>query len=472
MDGNAARGATDAKPSPPDATKQQHRDAIRILPIQPASPQGSSFAPSMDSLHQLSLDAILMSTSAGSGSQAAATRNGSDTPSSTVVEFGDIVTKSHSATELVGGAFQPRTRARSAFRADGKDGRGDRQHSMTRGAPKPESHKKEEANPAPGRRAVSRPRELSREAGNRSPERVGDNTLGNERVNAFLQSMAQPTTDTDRGLMMENRGLYQRVAALQRVERDLLAETQVLSRQLATQKQHHNLRRQHYREELRKTEIQVRELEAKLRGLEQSQLSILEPLLSDDEIQRWFEVQETAWHSWAQDFAHRNPARLTTGLHPMQLQELSDTLCGFVQLTDEGKLPPDLWTGGADAARTLLHGMLVNFICAEVFATPFWVFNAISPSVSESPAAMSSGMKPLTPGYRVDLGLFSDISPIRPNLATPGSPHYPPKLITSMMPTLGIASSQSLPGRYEMDHLYQLLIQGRTPLKMLQGAMC
>lgn len=315
-------------------------------------------------------------------------------------------------------------------------------------------------------RAVSKTRE-SNEARTRSAERSTDAETGlaNDRVAMFLQSMAPKVpnpNDQDKVLKMENRGLYQRVAALQCVERELLAETQVLSRQLAADRQHHNARRQHYRDELRKKEVQVRALEAKIRLLEGTLAPKLDPLLADDEIAAWFQNHDIAWHTWAEEYSHRDPERLTTGLHPMQLSELYEGVCNFVQFTDEGKLPLDLWTGGIDAVRTLLQGMLTHFICNEAFATPFWVFDATSIGVLESPATLPSMKGSLTPAFRADFGLFSDISPMRPNMATPGSPHYPPTLITSMIPPLGGASSSlGLPGRREVDHLYDMLSRGK-----------
>lgn len=451
-------GSKNATPEKSRSPIEPRRDAIRILPIQPASPQVSNFNSSVIG-SPLSLDTILMSQ------PHVGARDGSDTPSSTVVEFGDISNGIPSATELIRAFSQPRRRSRSASKAESKDGRQDRHRSKSRGAPQSAHVEKEKERSMSSHRAVSKTRE-SHEARTRSAERSthGDKGLANERVALFLQSMApkEPNpSDQDKVLKMENRGLYQRVAALQCVERELLAETQVLSRQLAADKQHHNARRQHYRDELRKKEVQVRELEAKIRLLEGTSAPKLDPLLADDEIAAWFQNNDAAWHAWAEKYGHREPERLTTGLHPMQLSELHDGVCDFIQLTDEGKLPPDLWTGGIDAVRTLLHGMLTHFICAEAFTTPFWVFDATTIGVLESPATLTSMKGPLTPAFRADFGLFSDISPMRPNMATPGSPHYPPTLITSMFPPIGgVSSALGLPGRREVDHLYDMLSRG------------
>lgn len=458
MDGSATpTGSQNAMPEKSRSPIEPRRDAIRILPIQPASPTSAIGSP-------LSLDTILMSQSHGGA------RDGSDTPSSTVVEFGDISNGIPSATELIRAFSQPRRRSRSASKAEAKDSRQDRHRSKSRGAPQSAHVEKEKERSMSSSRAVSKTREPN-DARTRSAERSTDaeKGLANERVAMFLQSMAPRVpnpSDQDKVLKMENRGLYQRVAALQCVERELLAETQVLSRQLAADRQHHNARRQHYRDELRKKEVQVRALEAKIRLLEGTLAPKLDPLLADDEIASWFENHDTAWHAWAEEYGHRDPERLTTGLHPMQLSELHEGVCDFIQFTDEGKLPLDLWTGGIDAVRTLLHGMLAHFICNEAFASPFWVFDATSIGVLESPATLPSMKGSLTPAFRADFGLFSDISPMRPNMATSGSPHYPPTLITSMIPPLGGASSSlGLPGRREMDHMYHMLSQGKMPRK-------
>lgn len=133
---------------------------------------------------------------------------------------------------------------------------------------------------------------------------------------------------------------------------------------------------------------------------------------------------------------------------------------GFVQLTDDGKLPQDLLTGGIKATRTLLHSMMTNFICSEAFTIPFWVFDATSLGALESPAT-THAVKWLPPPDHLDLSLFSDISPTYPGIMPPGSPHFPPSLITSIMPPLrGTISSQGLPIRRDFVNLYQMLSQG------------
>lgn len=82
-----------------------------------------------------------------------------------------------------------------------------------------------------------------------------------------------------------------------------------------------------------------------------------EPLLSDEEIASWFDNKEAVWRQWANEFAHHDSTRLTTGLHPAQLLQLCEGVRGFVQLTDDGKLPQYLLTGGTKATRILLHSI-------------------------------------------------------------------------------------------------------------------
>lgn len=74
------------------------------------------------------------------------------------------------------------------------------------------------------------------------------------------------------------------MAALQRVERELLAENQDLSRRVLTQKQHQTTRRAHWREELKEKDGKVRELEAQLKQMKGTCAPRHEPLLSDEEI--------------------------------------------------------------------------------------------------------------------------------------------------------------------------------------------
>ena len=50
---------------------------------------------------------------------------------------------------------------------------------------------------------------------------------------------------------------------------------------------------------------------------------------------------------------------------------LCEGVCDFAKLTDDEKLPQELWTGDTDAVCLLPHGMLANFICTKAFTTLF-----------------------------------------------------------------------------------------------------
>ncbi|KAK0755163.1 hypothetical protein B0T18DRAFT_315923 [Schizothecium vesticola] len=402
-----------------------------------------------------------MSSSSSQDTLSVGIRDGSHARSSTTVNVRTYPnTIPHPGGELAVSPLHPGERSQSASRAENRDGRHDRRRSKSRGAPNPRERERSASN----HRATSSTREARKpHSRSQSFERHirAEKGLSSERVNMFLRSMGQVPNDTDKELLAENRGLYQRVAALQRVERELLAENQNLSRQVFTQRQHQTTRRAQWREEVKKKETRIRELEAQLEQMEGTCAPRLEALLSDKEIATWFDNKDKAWREWAEEFAHHDPTRLTTGLHPAQLIELCEGVRGFVQLTDDGKLPQDLLTGGIDAARTLLHGMVANFICNEAFTNPFWVFNAATLGVLESPAT-TDAVKSLPPPDRMDLSLFSDISPTRPDIMTPGSPHFSHPLITSMMPPLGGGiSSQGLPVRRDFMNLYHMLAQAQ-----------
>ncbi|KAL2016065.1 hypothetical protein VTK56DRAFT_4303 [Thermocarpiscus australiensis] len=186
-------------------------------------------------------------------------------------------------------------------------------------------------------------------------------------------------------------------------------------------------------------------------------------LLSNEEISAWFDDQDAAWNDWARTFGHEDPNRLSSGLHPLQLQELCDEVKGFVRMTvgDSPSLPVELLNGGKEAVHTLLNAMLANFICAEILASPLWIFVATSLGTLESPGIVPA--KPLAglPGFRMDMNSFSDVAPLRPGpVPTPRSPQSPPPLITSMLPPLQVgpgASMLGLPLKSDMERLVHML---------------
>jgi hypothetical protein len=274
----------------------------------------------------------------------------------------------------------------------------------------------------------------------------------------------QAAQSSESELLQENRSLYQRIAALQRTERELLAENQDLTRKLGALKQHHERRARQWNEGARRKDIEhearMRELGEQLLDLVSRHPQKLPGILSNDEISAWFEGQDTAWNSWAVAFGHQDANRLRDGLHPLQLQELCGGVRGFVRMTDAGGLPTELLAGGKEALYTLLNGMLANFICDEILASPMWVFVAASLGTLESPGVVPTN--PLPGGFRMDMNSFSDVAPARHGACeTPRSPQFPPPLITSMMPPLGTSASfLGLPLRPDMERLVHILTDG------------
>jgi len=404
-----------------------------------------------------------------------------DTPSSTMVEYGDNIKKGHkvpSAAELAARVFEsytgeeietPIVRPKSRSRSETREARERRERSTTRNTsktntPVPRNQSQSSNHRNHSSQEMMEVKALSIERGS-----ALERELASSRVNRFLQSITvQAPVDPDKELLLENRGLYQRVAALQRTERELMADNQDLMRQYATLKQHHDVRRKQWREDFRlreKTfEAQINQLKQQI-AKQQEQLAIMAathtkkvtPMISDEEIASWLSDNSIAWHSWAQEFASDDPNRLTRGLHPAQLSELCEGSKSFVKLTDDNKLPDDLLANGSETVPALLHGMLANFICTETLASPFWVFNALSTNTVESPSIqMPRTVSPA--GFRMDLAKYNDVAPLRSAACahTPGSPLFPPPLITSLIPALGMGPS-GFPMRLEMANFHNML---------------
>ncbi len=399
-----------------------------------------------------------------------------NTPSSTIVEFGDLGRGSiPSAAELVerihrsysqSRANLPESRSSSKTRGpqdgrEGRDGVESREHGRSRSAAAPTA-----------------PRDRSQSTHTRTPNEkntTSDRGLADERINRFLQSMAAQSSESE--LIQENRSLYQRIAALQRTERELLAENQDLTRKLAALKQHNERRARQWNEGVRRKEIEyetrTRELGEQLLDLVSRQPQKLPDILSNEAITTWFSGQEAAWNSWATTFGHQDANRLDTGLHPLQLQELCGDVRGFVRMTDAGGLPPELLNGGKEALHTLLNGMLANFICESILVSPMWVFMATSIGTLESPGVLPGKQLNGFPavGFRMDMNNFNTVVPARPGrsqVETPRSPQFPPPLITSMLPPSNTTSASflGLPMKSDMERLVHMITDGtliKTP---------
>ncbi|KAK3352127.1 hypothetical protein B0H65DRAFT_507399 [Neurospora tetraspora] len=408
-----------------------------------------------------------------------------DTPSSTIVEFGDT-DRNHfpSAAELADTVFRTQHRVRKSR----SQSRTRPEHGSIRDLKQERSASVQRSGTPTG---SARDRSESTHSKAASPSLRGlptersaatERELAKSRVNMYLTQqqspqspepivqtpMQQTPSDPDKELLLENRGLYQRVAALQRIERDLLAENQELLRQFNQLKQHHDVRRKQWRDQLRQRE---REYEARIHELEDHMLQLaianptrVAPVQTDKDIIHWFAEQEHARRVWIQDYAHRGHNRLCEGLHPLQLAELCEGVKEFVKLNEDKTLPEELPTNSSETTQLLLQGLLADFISTEILASPFWVFTAISAGTLESPSVPHPGTEPIATSFRMDLSLFNDIAPMRPIYApTPGSPHFPPPLITSMLPqALGnAASALGLPTQTQMENLYHMLLSAQ-----------
>jgi hypothetical protein len=298
------------------------------------------------------------------------------------------------------------------------------------------------------------------------------------------------------GLARENRSLHQRVAALQRTERDLLNDNQELARRLAATQKRHDVRRQHWKEELvnreKVFEARIKDLESRLGRQEEELLRIAlhrptETALNDSTISVWFASKANTWRVWADDFAHRDPKRLQSGLHPLQLRELCDGVKHFVRLTDKGNLPEELLAPRSDdgtwAVRLLLQGLLANFIISEALASPFWVFDATSADALELASPSVPRLDSMSPiGFRMDLAMWNAsvapprevrsprplVMPLNP-IAEPQDMRKLPRLVTSIqpppsVPTCPVAGllDDNLPSRQAMEGLYRLLSKGTS----------
>ncbi|KAK4233155.1 hypothetical protein C8A03DRAFT_48211 [Achaetomium macrosporum] len=424
----------------PVSTRDQ---SVQILssPTSPTWPNAKSFhpGPSANPRFTSGSSALAASNSAPltphSGALLLPVDEEPNTPSSTIVEFGDLNlsrTESRSSSK-------PRE-AREI--RESREGRDAREQSRSRGLPQA---------------AAAVPRERSQSTSRRSSSanpKGADSAKGlaDERINRFLQSMAQQAAQqAETEMQQENRSLYQRIAALQRTE-------------LRCAGQHQDRRARQKGESLRRKET---EYEARIQELSEQllQLSSTHPhkapiVLSNEDISAWFDDQDIAWNSWSRAFGHEDPKRLS-GLHPLQLQDLCKEVKTFVRMTDTGGLPSELLEGGKEAVHTLLNGMLANFICAEILASPFWVFVARSIGTLESPGIVPA--KPLpgitSAGFRMDMNAFSNVAPLRPGpTPTPKSPQFPPPLITSMMPPSASSASQlGLPVKSDMERLVHML---------------
>jgi len=118
------------------------------------------------------------------------------------------------------------------------------------------------------------------------------------------------------------------------------------------------------------------------------------PNLSNGKISAWFQKQEDVWDKWAVICSRRDPNRLLPTAWEQQRQ-LCNAVKGFVQLTNADELPSDILQGGVDAVKMLLHGMLANFVCSKIIASPFWLLEAAVSSPVATTGALKQGFTKL-----------------------------------------------------------------------------
>ncbi|KAK4121187.1 hypothetical protein N657DRAFT_623362 [Parathielavia appendiculata] len=413
-----------------------------------------------------------------------------ETPSSIAAEYGDSNRDAApSAAAITNSVFQSYSRFRS------RSGPSNASHGVVLGTARSNS-------PAPGRsHSESRSQSFQRRELSPASEDIPE-------VQRFLRSMSPPNPMDE--LAKENRSLQQRIAALQRTERDLLNDNQELARRLASNQKRHDTRRQRWKEELvnreKLFEARVKTLESRLARQEEELIRITldrsrDTVLNDSIISSWFASKAKTWRVWVDDFAHRDPDRLQSGLHPLQLRELCDGVRHFVRLNDKGDLPSELLaSSGSDGTRMvrlLLQGMLANFIISETLSSPFWVFDAVSGNSLEAESPSVPRFNSVSPvGFRMDLAMWNfsvgppgDVRSPRPmvlpheSLAEPQDMRKLPRLVTAIQPpslSTGSAAGlldQDIPTRQAMESLYRLLSKtevrlryaGRLKDKFLRG---
>lgn len=413
------------------------------------------------------------------------------TPSSTVAEFGDRrFFANKSAVSLVENVGRSYSRTRSQSETSGADRLS---HNQIRSRSQSRSN-----TPTPTPRGGSYTPRSARSQSTSHHRQTSSRDRGiatNEKVNRLLHSISNTSAplESQAELLLENRSLQQRISALQRTESDLLEQNQRLTHQLESLKKQYDVRIRQWKDEVRegkkKLQDRIRALEAEVVEKDQ-QLQGLgldnELGLSDEDIRTWFAERTKAWHVWTEEFGHRDPNRVQTGLHPLQMRELCEGVKSFVSLTDGDKLPDELLNGIGDgkakAAHVLLYGMLSHFIIYEALQSPFWVFAAFSGSALELESPIVPRNNSMSPvGFRMDLAMWN-------NIASLGDSRLPQplaarrdgaaaQLVGSITDRMSLAPSTrslsldtanltslpkpSLPGKQDMENLYNVLAKGQ-----------
>ncbi|KAK3358740.1 hypothetical protein B0T25DRAFT_563814 [Lasiosphaeria hispida] len=391
------------------------------------------------------------------------------TPSSVIVELGDGSRRAPgSAADTVAQVFS------SYSRSQPRSGRSE-VDDLSRSTPTPRTGRSQSATRLQStRRKVSITREVA---------------FGERNNSSGHPTVQSPPTTVEKELLAENRSLQQRISALQRTERDLLKDNHELAHQLASFKQHYDTRRRQWRDSYRLKEkafeARIKDLEAQAAQYEE-RLAYISPnspsgdtIVSDADIISWFAERGAAWQSWARDYASRNPNRLRSELHPTQLLELCDSAKGFIRISENKQLPPELLAGlcgnGVETNCIILDAMLSNFIVTEILQSPFWVFAALSNDnlELESPCISRNAVSPV--GFRMDLAMWNNVVPLRSagfqhpvklsHLAPePPNARQPPPLITSMYSlttkttgSFAATNAFRVPSQEDMEGVYNFL---------------
>ncbi|TPX16454.1 uncharacterized protein E0L32_003748 [Thyridium curvatum] len=130
---------------------------------------------------------------------------------------------------------------------------------------------------------------------------------------------------------------------------------------------------------------------------------------SDSDIQSWFEARARGWYEWAKDNAHHNFS-LIQSLPPEHAAELHQQCEEFARI-ENNEFPSCLLKHKISRVPyLLLHGLLANFICNEVFASPLWIVGACGFNDETDPSVVQQSVAELYRTLQNGRSLGSDQS--------------------------------------------------------------
>lgn len=319
------------------------------------------------------------------------------------------------------------------------------------------------------------------------------NKMLNDKIGRFLNTITESAGDVNNNLVQENRGLQQRVVALERNEHHLmtsLKENQAAQRQQLEDE--FQAKQEALDARIKDLERQVAEKEGRISQLTAQVVkstATVTASITDADIASWYETRSNSWSAWVDEFAHDSPNRMVE-LHPLQQQEVNEGVQNFIRLADDGRLPPPLAAGFRGSAsslnttRLLLLGMLTDFIVTETLESPFWIFSALSKQGFDVESPMMQGsrgseahMSPMA--FRLDLASFENngapaplpspfIVPPAPTTArsiSMLSPRHAPPVFTPLsslsINTKGLSLQYNLPTKPDMEDLETLLTRSK-----------